>query len=467
MSDRLPLFPPGTHVNRHGHLVVGGCDTVQVAAEFGTPLYLFDEDLLRAKCREFQTEFGQRYENVRVLYACKAYVNAVIARLMNEEGMGLDVVSGGELGIAHAARFPMGKVYLHGNNKSRAELELALRWKVGRIVVDNLQELAMLAGMVKERGVQQDILLRINPGVDPQTHAYTATGAVDSKFGVPQAHTVRAVKAAMSAGGLNLLGLHFHIGSRIRETGPYAESVRFALGVAAEMKDKYGLETRELNVGGGYDVRYTLNEPWLPTAAYAEAITATIRQECRRLKLELPRLVVEPGREIVAQAGVALYTVGVTKDIPGVRAYVSVDGGMADNIRPALYQARLEAVTANRMRATLAGKVTIAGKFCESGDVLIHDIEMPALQPGDILAVPGAGAYSLPESMNYNAFLRPPVVMVKDGQARLIRRRETLRDITRCDVKTNNQETTVKTPDATMAAVDTLLNRRIEHRTAD
>lgn len=439
LSDRLPLFPPGTHANRHGHLVVGGCDTAQLAAEFGTPLYFFDEDLLRAKCREFQTEFGRRYADVRILYACKAYVNAAIARLMHEEGMGLDVVSGGELSIAHAARFPMSRVYLHGNNKSREELDLALRWKVGRIVVDNLQELSMLAEMVRERGVKQDILLRINPGVDPQTHAYTATGTVDSKFGIPQAHLAEAVREAVAATGLNLLGLHFHIGSRIRETEPYVASVRFALGVAAEMKGKYGLETRELNVGGGYDVRYTLDEPWLPTSAYAEAITATIRQECRRLKLKLPRLLVEPGREIVAQAGVALYTVGVIKEIPGVRTYVSVDGGMADNIRPALYQARLEAVTANRMRAPLAGKVTIAGKFCESGDVLIRDIEMPALQPDDILAAPGAGAYSLPESMNYNAFLRPPVVMVKDGRARLIRRRETLRDITRCDVKTKRQ----------------------------
>jgi diaminopimelate decarboxylase len=238
----------------------------------------------------------------------------------------------------------------------------------------------------------------------------------------------------MSTRGLNLVGLHFHIGSLIYETEPYVESVKFILNFAADMKKKYGFILKELDTGGGFAIQYTIDNPAPPFASFAEALTSAIKAECKRLKLELPRLVIEPGRSIVAQSGVALYMVGVVKDIPGIRTYVSVDGGMGDNIRPALYQARLEAVVANRMRARMAGKVTISGKFCESGDILIRDIELPTMKAGDILAVAGAGAYSIPESMNYNAFYRPPVILVKDSKARLIRRRETLEDITRCDI---------------------------------
>jgi diaminopimelate decarboxylase len=232
---------------------------------------------------------------------------------------------------------------------------------------------------------------------------------------------------------LNLVGLHFHIGSLIYETEPYIESVKFILNFAAEMKKKYGFVLKELDTGGGFAIQYTIDKPAPPFSSFAEALTKTIKTECKRLKLALPRLIIEPGRSIVAQSGAALYTVGVVKDIPGIRTYVSVDGGMGDNIRPALYQARLEAVVANRMRAKIAEKVTISGKFCESGDILIRDIELPTMKAGDILAVAGTGAYSIPESMNYNAFYRPPVVLVKDGKGRLIRRRETLKDITACD----------------------------------
>ena len=434
MLDRLTVFPVGTKVNRAGHLVIGGCDATALAAQFGTPLYLYDESTLRGKINEFKQEFGSRYADVRILYAGKAFINGAIALLMKEEGLGLEVVSGGELGIARSVKFPMKKVYFTGNNKSLEELEQGLKWKVGRFVVDNFYELEMLGKLAQARGVTQNIVLRITPGVDPHTHKYTTTGTIDSKFGIPLPLREEAVKRAMTTRGVNLVGLHFHIGSLIYETEPYVESVQFILNFAAEMKKKYGFELKELDTGGGFAIQYTVDKPAPSLAAFAGALTSTIKSECARLKLELPGLVIEPGRAIVAQAGVALYTVGVVKEIPGIRTYVSVDGGMGDNIRPALYEARLEAVVANRMRARMAGKVTISGKFCESGDILIRDIELPAMKAGDILAVAGCGAYSIPESMNYNAFCRPPVILVKEGQARLIRRRETLADITACDI---------------------------------
>jgi diaminopimelate decarboxylase len=431
---RLPLFPPGSEVNRQGYLVIGGCDTVKLAAKFGTPVYLFDELSLRHKCAELKDEFGQRYADTTVIYACKAFINKALLLLIMEEGLGLDVVSGGEIGIARSVGFPMDRVSFAGNNKSTEELILALESGVGRIVVDNFHELKMLGKIAKERGDIPDILLRISPGVDPHTHRYTITGNIDSKFGFPMITGEEALTEAMSTPELNLLGLHFHIGSQIAEVEPYQQAVEFALNFAAEMKQRHGFEFKELSIGGGYAAQYTLDCPVPPISAYAEAIASTIVGKCQKLGLALPRLTVEPGRYIVAQAGVALYTVGVVKEIPSVRTYVSVDGGMADNIRPALYGAKLEAVIANRMKDKITGKFTIAGKFCESGDILIRDLELPAVASGDILAVAGCGAYSIPESMNYNASFKPAIVLVKEGKARLIRRRETLEDLTRCDV---------------------------------
>jgi len=436
MLKRLPLFPINSTVNDRGQLVVGGCDITALAAEFGTPLYLYDESTLRTKCREFRTEFEKRYPLVQIIYASKAYSNVVLLRVVNEEGLGLDVVSEGELGIAKKAKFPMEKVYFHGNNKSARELEMALRLHVGHIVVDNFHELAMLDKLTRELGVKQDVLLRMTPGVDPHTHRYTSTGSLDSKFGFPLPLKEQAVAAALKIKGLNVTGLHFHIGSLIFEPEPYVESVKSVLKFAAEMRKKYDLELKEIDTGGGFAVQYTLDKPAPTTAVFAEKITGTIIKECRKLSLKLPKLIVEPGREIVAQAGVAVYTVGVIKEIPDVRTYVSVDGGMGDNICPALYGEKMEAVLANRMRARQAGNVTICGKFCESGDILIRDIEMPKMTAGDILAIAAAGAYSIPESLNYNAFFKPPVILVNDGQAKLIRRRETLTDIIRCDIDT-------------------------------
>ncbi len=432
--SRLSLFPSTAEVSNGGHLIIGGCDTVDLAAEFGTPLYLFDEFSLRSKCAEFRTEFGRRYKDTTVIYAAKAFINRALATLFKEEGLGLDVVSAGELGIAQSVSFPLDRVYFHGNNKSTEELKLALKLGVGRIVVDNFHELGILAALTAQQGSTIDILLRLSPGVDPHTHKYIATGVVDSKFGFPLVGGGKAVAQAMSASNLNLVGLHFHLGSLIFEVEPYQKAIDLILDFSAEMEQKHRFQLKELDIGGGFAMQYTLDSPAPPLSAYAEVITSRIIDGCRRLKLDLPRLVIEPGRSIVGPAGVALYEVGAVKDIPGVRCYVSVDGGMGDNIRTALYDARYEAVVANKMLEEGGGEVTIAGKFCESGDILIRDIALPQVLAGDIIAIPGCGAYCLPQSSNYNASLRPPIVLLNKGKARLIRRRETLDDLTRCDL---------------------------------
>jgi len=430
--SKLSLYPLTAEVSEKGHLIIGGCDTVELAEEFGTPLYVFDELSLRRRCAEFKTEFGKCYPDTTVVYASKAFMNKAMALIFKEEELGLDVVSGGELGIARSVDFPMGMVYFHGNNKSVEELGLALQWRIGRIVVDNFHELSLLREIAGEQST--DILLRLSPGIDPHTHQYTTTGTVDSKFGFTLSTWDGAVASAMSAPNLNLIGLHFHLGSGIFEIEPYQKAVEVVLEFAAAMKQKYGFELRELDIGGGFGVQYTLDSAPPPISSFAELISKAITIKCRELKLSLPGLVIEPGRAIVAQAGVALYRVGAVKDIPDVRCYVSVDGGMGDNIRHALYGARHEAMVANRVSEKEGGKVTIAGKFCESGDILIRDINLPPVSSGDIIAVADCGAYCLPLSSNYNAAFRPAVVLVREGRARLIRRRETLEDLTRCDL---------------------------------
>ena len=432
--SRLSLFPLNSVIGPTGHLAIGGCDTVDLALTYGTPLYVFDEATLRDKMAEFKNEFCRRYPDVRVLYACKAFANKALLRLVMTERVGLDVVSGGEIEIARSVGFPMNTVSFPGNNKSPEELKLALDCGIGRIVVDNFDELEMLDDITRAAGKRQDVLIRITPGVDPHTHRYESTGSVDSKFGFPMTHAEKAITDALAKPGLNVVGLHFHLGSQITETAPYEIAISIVLDFASGMVEKHGLKINELSVGGGYPVKYLSDEPVPALSIFAEAISGAVKRECEKQGLPLPRLVVEPGRSLVARAGVALYTVGVKKEIPDIRTYVSVDGGMADNIRPALYQSKMEAVVANRMNDPAEGTYTIAGKFCESGDILIEDIELPIPHAGDILAVPGCGAYNIPQSCNYNAFLRPAVVMVKDGKANLIRRRETLEDITACDV---------------------------------
>jgi diaminopimelate decarboxylase len=428
---RLVLFPQNSEVDKKDHLIIGGCDTVALAEEFGTPLYIFDESDLRRRCAEFMTEFTRRYPETTVGYSVKAFTSRAMLQLVKEEGLDLDVVSGGELGIARSVDFPMDRVHFPGNNKSAEELEMAIKLNIGHIVVDNPYELDMLREIASKRKVT--ILLRLNPGIDPHTHQYNTTGTADSKFGFPRSTWDEAVKTALSSPNLNVDGLHFHLGSGIFETEPYLKSIDVMLEYAAVIKRQHRFEIKVLSIGGGFGVQYTLEAAPPAVAIWAEVITSRITSQCRKLKLSLPRLIIEPGRAIVARAGVALYRVGVIKDIPGIRRYVCVDGGMGDNIRQPMYGARQEAMVANKASAKEAGKVTVAGKYCEQGDILIKEINLPETKAGDILAVAGSGAYAVSLQSNYNASLRPAIVFVREGKARLVRRRETLEDLTRRD----------------------------------
>jgi diaminopimelate decarboxylase len=430
------LLPDTADVNEKGHLTLGGCDVVKLAGEFGTPLYIFDEVTLRRTCAEFRKEFGQRYADTLVIYAAKAFVNRALACIFKEEGLGLDVVSGGELTIAKSADFPMDKVYFHGNNKLREEIELAIGWGIGRIVVDNLYELSLVNEVARKSGVIQDILLRLTPGIDAHTHQYITTGIIDSKFGLPIAtgQAEEAVAKAMSASNLRLIGLHVHLGSLIFSIEPYQKAIEIVFQFAAEMKKKHNFTWHEFSPGGGFAVQYTQDTPAPNTAYYAKAIVDSIYSKSKELGLKLPRLIVEPGRAIVGRAGVAIYRAGSIKEIPGVRKYVAIDGGMADNIRPALYGSKYEALIANKVNESDSERVSIVGKFCESGDILVKDEDIPKVVPGDIIAIPVSGAYCLSMASNYNASLKPAIVMTRDGKTRLIRRRENYEDLMRYDV---------------------------------
>ena len=429
------VFPDATEINGQGHLVIGGCDVLELASKFGTPLYIFDEETLRSRCRQFMGEFRARHPDTAVIYACKAYVNPALARLFMEEGLGLDVVSGGELAVARAVAFPPEAVYFHGNNKGLEELREALAWNIGRIVVDNFHELELLDRLAREAGRVQEILIRVSPGVDPHTHTHTTTGTLDSKFGFPiqTGQAEKAIRVALQSSGLKLAGLHFHLGSPIFELEPYKVAMEVVLDFASRFREE-GLTLQEISPGGGFAIAYTRDQKPPSIGDYAEAIVSTMLATCRTLGMKVPRLVVEPGRAIVGPAGVALYRVGAVKDIPDVRKYVSVDGGMGDNIRPALYDAAYEAVAAGKMNMEPSDEITIAGKFCESGDVLVRDITLPSVEADDVIAIPASGAYCLSMASTYNLHPRPPIALVKGGDARLIRRRESYQDMMLCDV---------------------------------
>ncbi len=429
------VFPDTARINPRGQLTIGGCDTLALAQEYGTPLYLLDEATLRNRCRSFRQEFERRHPDSRILYASKAYINPALARIFNEEGLGLDVVSGGELAVAQRAGFPLDRVYFHGNNKTPEELTLAVAQGIGRVVVDSFHELELLDRIAGEAGKVQDILVRVSPGIDPHTHVHTTTGVLDSKFGfsIQTGHAAQAIRQALAARHLKLRGLHFHLGSPIFELEPYQAATDLVLRFAAGFREE-GLELAEFSPGGGFAIAYTRQQHPPAIGQYAETIVSTMKAACRELGLALPQLLIEPGRAIIGPAGVALYKVGAIKDIPGVRKYVSVDGGMGDNIRPALYQAVYEVVAAGKAGQEPVEQVTIAGKYCESGDVLARDVTLPKLERGDVLALPAAGAYCPSMASTYNLNPRPPIVLVGGGRSRLIRRRESYQDLMRCDV---------------------------------
>jgi diaminopimelate decarboxylase len=433
------LLPDTAATTRDGHLSLGGCDVANLATEFGTPLYVYDETTIRNHARAYRDGLRAAYPGESlVCYAGKAYCAPWLLRLIDEEQLGLDVVSGGELFAARTAGFPPGRTYFHGNNKGEDELAMALEAGVSRVVVDNFEEIERLSRLCVERSIEQTVLLRVAPGVEAHTHAHIQTGALDTKFGLSlqTGAAEQAARAIHAAEGLRLVGLHAHIGSQVFELEPYQETIERVFGLAAKLRDELGFELKEFSPGGGFGMRYTAadEEPTAPaeiTRAIADGVCAAARQYGFSA---LSMLTIEPGRSIVGQAGVAVYRVGSVKEIAGVRTYVAVDGGMADNIRPTAYGARYTPLLANRLLDQADAEVAIAGKYCESGDVLMKDALLPMPQVGDLVAVPGSGAYHLAMASNYNLSLRPAVVVVADGRARLVRRRETYEDLLRAEL---------------------------------
>jgi len=425
------LFPVTYRVNAAGHMEVGGCDLVEIARRHGTPLYVYDEATVRQRAAEYMSAMDGAGQ---VLYSAKAFASPQFLRVIAEEGLGLDVVSAGELHLALKSGFPRDRVHFLGNNKSVEDLEAAYR-AGAVIVIDGDHEFDLLRRVVPD-GARAPVMLRLSPGVKPDTHDHISTGQLDSKFGfsIESGAARNAVAAALEHPRLELVGLHSHIGSQIFALGAYEQAMEIMLGLLAELRDELGFEPRKLGAGGGLGIAYTNQDDPPTPRQFVETVRHALVTGCARRDLKVPELVVEPGRSIAGPAGMALYTVGSIKDIPGVRRYVAVDGGMGDNIRPKLYGARYEAFLASDPDHAADGKVTIAGKYCESTDILITDIAMPPLEPGDVIAVPAAGAYCLAMASNYNGMPRPEVLMLRDGEARVMRRRETLDDLVAAEV---------------------------------
>jgi diaminopimelate decarboxylase len=418
-------------INHNNHLEIGGCDTVNLVKEFGTPLIVLDEALIRQTCRQYYRNFVERYQNAEIIYASKAFSSPALYKIINSEGLGLDIVSGGELYTALQADFPTQKIYFHGNNKSAQELAMALEHKVGRIVVDNLDELKMLNDMAAVFKTKANILLRITPGIEAHTHEFIKTGQIDSKFGfiLPTGQALEGVRETLKYENINLYGFHCHIGSQIFEMISYRHAAQIMMEFIHTIKQDMGYETEELNLGGGFGIYYHKGDQPAQIKTYAEVIMATVKEYTNNLGLTMPKVIIEPGRSIVGNAGINLYTVGSIKNIPGVRKYVAVDGGMSDNIRPALYDAKYEAAIANKATATCEETVSITGKCCESGDMLIWDVKLPKICSGDILAMFSTGAYGYSMASNYNSLPKPAVILVNDGNADLIIKRQTYQDI--------------------------------------
>lgn len=427
---------PRTAEVRDDHLFVGGVDMVQLAREMGTALYVMDEADLRARMEEYREEFRKRYANSDVLYASKAFQNKEMMRIVNDEQLCLDVSGGGELACAQAAGFPMERVFVHGNNKTPQELREAIQAGVGRIVVDSRIELARVSEIAGELGVIQPIFMRITPGVEADTHEYIRTGCEDSKFGFTMLDdfAFRCVKDALAAPNVKLVGLHCHIGSQIFALHSFREAVAVMVELMARIRDEYGLVIEELDMGGGLGIAYTASDKPSSIADFAECTAGAVKDYCAQYDVPLPRLLVEPGRSLVANAGITLYTVGILKTLPNIRKYVAVDGGMSDNIRTALYHAEYEPTIANKAGQPRTEIVTLCGKHCESGDAVVVDMPLQHPDLGDIVAVFGTGAYCYSMSSNYNGQPRPAIVFVKDGGARVTTRRETYADLLARDI---------------------------------
>ncbi len=426
------------NVNEKGHLTIAGVDTVSLAEKYGTPLYVMDEDLIREHCRSFRNSIEKYYNGEGMAcYASKAFSCKAMCRIIEEEGMGLDVVSEGELYTAECAGFPMDRVCFHGNNKTDPELKYAVEKKVGRIIVDNIYELERLDKIASEAGIKANIMFRVKPGIDAHTHDFVKTGQIDSKFGVAleTGEAFEIVKKAISLDNINLIGLHCHIGSQIFDIDPFVSAAEVMINLFEKIKMELAYEIKELNLGGGFGIKYTDEDTPVEYDRYMEKVSVRVKELCTEKAIKLPFILIEPGRSIVAPAGTTLYTLGSIKEIPNIRTYISVDGGMCDNPRYALYKSKYDVVVANRASEPKTEIVTIAGKCCESGDLIGENMKIQKAESGDIIAVLATGAYNYSMSSNYNRIPKPAVVMLKNGKPRVVVKRETREDVVRNDLE--------------------------------
>jgi diaminopimelate decarboxylase len=415
-------YPLGTRVNERGHLEVGGCDVVELAERFGTPAYIYAEDDIRARARAYVEAFASRTDDFEVIYGSKALPITAVYRLMQEEGLSVDVASGGELHLALKAGVDPQRVFMHGNNKSEGELKLAFDSGIGYLVLDSFAELERAERLLDR---SQDVLIRVTPGIRPSTHGYVQTGQLDSKFGfgLHDGFAEEAVRRVRASSNLNLVGIHAHIGSQIFELEPYVRTIQL-------LADFIDFDCRLLNIGGGLGIAYTSEDEPASIEDYVDVKVKGVQQAFD----PVPRILIEPGRSLVGNAGITAYRIGTIKEIPGVRTYVAIDGGMSDNVRPMLYGARYEAAIADRPEAPSTHVSTVAGMHCESGDILIKDAALPEPHVGDVLVTPATGAYGYAMASNYNGVPRPPVIFCKDGDARVVVRRETYEDLAGRDV---------------------------------
>jgi diaminopimelate decarboxylase len=430
------LWPLTTTRNLKGELAIGGVSLTEIASTIGTPAYVYDVTTIRTAAGQFRDEFARHYPKSRVVFAGKALLTSALVTILREEALGLDVVSGGELYAGLNAGMPAAEMAFHGNNKSRWELREAIEAGVGKIVIDNDDEIDWLIELTRGRAEPVNVMIRLNPGVDVHTHRKISTGIADSKFGLPIANgqAATAVAKITAVPTLHLLGYHAHVGSQLFDADSIVEAIAEMFAFAAEMKSRHGLELEHLSPGGGFGISYLDADRPMSVESWMKRLSEAIISNCEKHGLDLPMVTIEPGRSIVGPAGVALYEVGSRKRLPGLRTYVSVDGGMADNIRPTLYEAVYTAELVSSASGRARETVTIAGKYCESGDLLIEEIELPVLEPGDLLAIPAAGAYCYAMASNYNYAQRPPIVFIENGLATVGRRRETYEDLIRLDV---------------------------------
>ena len=424
----------GFSLNKSGNLEFDRCELVKLAQKYGTPCYIFSENIIRRKCRQYVNAFSGRNVTFEILYAGKAFLVKAMCNILKEEDLSLDVSSGGELYTALSAGFPPDRIFFHGNNKSKVEIEFALKEKVGTMMVDSEYELDLIDQIAESLNTEVRIILRVTPGIDTHTHKYIQTGQVDSKFGINIDQVPSFMKKVLSKKHISYNGLHFHLGSQIFDLSPYVLAIKEMVKLIRKIKDLEGINTLNLNLGGGLGVKYLESDLPPSIENFVNLIVDNLAKEIKENNLVMPKILIEPGRSIVAEAGITLYTIGNIKEIPGIKKYLITDGGMADNPRPILYQAKYEAVLVNKVNGNLPEEVvTIAGKCCESGDILIKDLKLPSASPGDLLAVFTTGAYHYSMSSNYNRLPRPAVVLLNQGKDSLMVKKETYADIVRND----------------------------------